>query len=181
MSKLPKAVTTVTPLSLLLTGICFLTFPFLGFALGVLYQKGFEPQIYYITETGTSLAEKRDYTEEITDRCGALPSEDELGLERGGTNMFISIVGPMWSPDCRNVAWTSSQFPGMTPGEREVPSGLSVYNEADSKTALVVSAASLPEAPILKGWKSNREIWFVMSGQNYTYDVVTKITQLSQM
>ncbi len=41
---LPKSLTTVTPLSKIIAAILFITFPFLGFYLGMQYQKGVNPQ-----------------------------------------------------------------------------------------------------------------------------------------
>jgi hypothetical protein len=177
MSKLPKAVTTITPLSLLLTSICFVTFPFLGFALGILYQKSFEPHIYYITESSNSRLVKKDYVQEVIERCGDLPSERDLGISRSSPSALVSVSGPLWSPDCRNVAWTQSLFPGMDAGTSNARAGLWVYNDASKNSSLVISAGSFQETPVLRGWKSNREIWFTMNGSDYTYDIATKITR----
>lgn len=43
--QLPNSFTTVTPLSKIIAAVLFITFPFLGFYLGVQYQKGISPQI----------------------------------------------------------------------------------------------------------------------------------------
>jgi hypothetical protein len=173
----PKWSTTVTPLSKTIALIIFTSFPFLGFFLGILYQKLQPATIQYLPETKLIKIYPTDSPRDLVIRCGDLPDDQQLGIY---SDHYTRVFGPFWSANCRYLAWSSWQsgamgLPYNGPYKYE---GLFIYDYA-KKSAMRVYIPkndTNQETVELKYWHDSTSIVFTKDGQGklFIYDLVTK-------
>ncbi|MCL4384495.1 hypothetical protein M1116_03505 [Patescibacteria group bacterium] len=166
--KLPDSWTTVTPFSKAFAFTLFILLPFFAFYLGSQYQQLKDtpaPVIVRITQLTTPTpAPARDQSL----ICGPMP------VELFTTAKFEQLTGPLWSPDCRHIAWgrrisTPSRFTGPNPRD-----GIFVYTEKTGKTQRVYQPQGA-EAVEFTGWLDSQNLHFTKNSQPpaYTLDLAT--------
>jgi hypothetical protein len=177
--KLPGWLITVTPFSKYLAMVLFVTLPFIGFILGMKYQKAIDlviemqtkPLVVNTTPTAMPVSKIAvsisPSLEPIS--CGDIPSNIQIKKDS-----FTMVNGPTWAPDCAHIAWSSWQSTFANPS---IPVGLFVYDPLTEKTKLVyVPKEGQDEEDIeLKKWQNSNLIVFTKNGQGvlYVYDLVT--------
>ncbi len=133
---LPKYMTTITPLSKVLALGLFVALPFVGFYLGYKYSKLTNvPEIKEVVVYKDRIVNKAAPARDLIEECGDIPMEIiniKKGWPTGG-------VGPVWSPNCRGLAW-SMQIPNFEYGteRRLYPyEGVFVYDYFTKKSKKV--------------------------------------------
>lgn len=178
---LPKWAVTVTPFSKTLALIIFVTFPIIGFGLGMKYQKTVTPsRTEYITKERIIRLPPKDTVLSLIKRCGMIPDEVQINKSH-----FDVINGPVWSQDCRHISWSLWESgPGYREDKPEViqeiennprqlsgREGVFLYTEATKKTVKIFSPSKLGELPVFKEWLDRNTIVFTANNNEYKYDL----------
>ncbi|MBP9816051.1 hypothetical protein KBD09_02330 [Candidatus Woesebacteria bacterium] len=166
--KLPTSLTTVTPLSKLIALILFVSLPFLGFYLGVQYGKLQIKAVENEPQTKIVRITKEEDQKDLLKRCGT-DSLLDLVIPK---EHFTQINGPLLSPDCRHIAWSSweSGTSGMYVQEPEGHEGLFIYSEKTGKTERVV----VPErgkSVSIQRWIDGETIEYMIETEVFTYEL----------
>lgn len=112
-------------------------------------------------------------------RCGDFPSN--IGVSPGH---YAVLSGPLWSPDCRYIAWgvwmsgtswLGDESPMPTLPDTPDPSeGIFLYNDRTAQTTTVYKPKHRNEAPELVSWNNSDELTFKTQSGRYTYSVTLK-------
>ncbi len=157
---IPPSWKKVTPFSKALAFALFIAMPFIGFFLGVKYQRllGFETR--YIEKIKLVKTQYQETPRDLLERCGDFPSDSTLKLV---PDPNAAIMGPFWSSDCRNVAWSVSN------------KGLYLYSDTSRNTSRIY-APKEGEVINLKGWHGVTQLYFTKgySDRQYNYDLVSR-------
>lgn len=166
----------VTSLSKYLAMALSVALPFVGFVLGMQYQRKIDdiPQPIIERNTPTQKPQPSPLTE-IS--CGNIP--DSVHVETD--DHFTVVTGPMWSPDCKHISWSTWQSTFLNPA---IPEGLFIYDVETKITKRVykaISGKNHQDTTVIKSWKDNDSIVFTKNdpGPLFIYDLVSnKIQQL---
>ncbi len=184
---LPKYLTTVTPFSKTVALGLLVIYPFFGFFLGYKYASIDEPEIRFVDKIKVEQVNTLETPLDLLSRCGDLPLDSKLGITG---DHYTQLDGPFWSPDCRNVAWSSWQSGTSVPYENSgleyqgpyKHEGLFIYNEA-SKIVKKVYFPIIGERVVIQGWKDSSTIEFTKGGVGdvYIYDLSTQSVKENQI
>ena len=118
---------------------------------------------------------------ELNQRCGDFPN----GVVKPH-GKFEVLSGPLWSPDCRYIAWgiwmsgtgwLGDESPMPTLSDTPDPSeGIFLYNDRTAQTTTVYKPKHRNETPELVNWSNSDEFAFKTQSGNYTYSVTLKTT-----
>jgi hypothetical protein len=120
--KISKSLTTVTPLSKTLAAILFITLPFVGFYLGMQYERGIHPQ-------GT---EQPSVFEKLTCRKWETVCDPNSLTDAGGCNAIRICVDHLTTPTIPDPIDPTS-IPTQTP-LRSVPKDEGIACTQEAKT-----------------------------------------------
>ncbi|MFO0703702.1 MAG: hypothetical protein U0525_03185 [Patescibacteria group bacterium] len=166
--KLSKTFTTVTPLSKSIALGIFILFPFLGFIAGRQYQALVSiPQTQIVTQNVYKtqyLAPDPSYLD--TERCGSFPNLPSSSVR----NESQEVVGPIWSPDCRHIAWStnsmnnnnkdnikqkSNSIINIPSTEGDSSFGIYVYNDRTQKIQKIYIPKTKDETFFINEWSTS--------------------------
>jgi hypothetical protein len=120
--KLPKFLTTVTPLSKTLAAILFITFPVLGFLLGIEYQKVAYEQI----------TDKSPFLQKLFCRDWETVCDPNSPNDVGGCSAMRICVDPSTAPTMYTPSVVPTSIPTPTP-TRSGQNDMGVACTADAK------------------------------------------------
>lgn len=166
-----------------LIALCIIL-PIIGFYFGIQYQKNIQHgETNMAPEPSPSIAqpivEKKESKSEILTRCGDIPSYSELSITQIGRSTQVS--GPMWSPDCRHIAygvWQSGiSAPDMEPPERTTGEndfeGLFLYSDRTEELEKIYQPSPGETTEFIE-WQDNNTILFKADGKTQQlYDLLT--------
>lgn len=165
--KLPKSFTTVTPFSKGVALLMYFIFPIIGFQLGLIYQKSITPQ-YHINPVPARLPIETD--QDLIERCGKLPRAAVKDYGR-----FSVKKGPVWSPDCRHIAWSvwmsgtgGSDVQAATVGGDE---GVYVYTDSSGTARKIYTPTEPGMTTEFLRWKDRDMLLFQTSQGEQTYSL----------
>jgi hypothetical protein len=164
--KIPTSWKKVTPFSKSLALALVILLPFIGFYLGIKYQKLLDLQTKYAEKIRLIKAENRDSPQDLLDRCGEIPEDEKLDMAVVAQS---DIRGPVWSPNCRYVAWSSSN------ADDTQYEGLFLYSFVSKKTSRVYAAKTGEHVQFLE-WKDPQTIRFSVGNGTmlYMYNLTSK-------
>ncbi|MEK7622880.1 MAG: hypothetical protein AAB430_03320 [Patescibacteria group bacterium] len=126
-----------------------------------------------------------DSKRELNRRCG-----DFLDSVKINSDKFEVLSGPLWSPDCRYIAWgfwmsgtswLGDESPRPSPLDTPHPSeGIFLYNDRTRQVSIVYKPKHSGETPELVNWSSSDELIFKTQSGSYTYNVTLKTTSEQQ-
>ena len=159
----------------ILSTFLLIVFPLLGFYLGVKYQRSKPPDVKYIVKNKIVEVFPTEEPRDLINRCGKIPSE-KLGYSKGH---FTQIVGPVWSPDCRYIAWSvwesgtgwwGSGAEGMSYEGPYPHEGVFLYNDRTGQIRKISINGGF------KHWKNSKEVIFAEDSGEKIYDVELEIS-----
>lgn len=179
MKKLPKWMTTVTPLSKTVALIVFTTFPVFAFFFGRLYEAvslpytpGYHPA-FIVREVA-----KADTQESLINRCGGF----DVKL-MPATDKTMVVSGPAWAPDCRHTAWSSwktvpivlkAASMAAVPEKATEREGIFLYSDADKKVVRVYTPEKTGQHPTFLQWVDRNNFLFDAGGKKYRFNLPSK-------
>jgi len=180
---LSKWATTVTPLSKILALIIFITFPIIGFVLGMEYQKViYKPKIEYIPSEKVVKISQADTERSLLKRCGEFP---EKAYPR--KQDFDSITGPFWSSNCRYIIWSQrASFRGYEGSDSQeqtvvnnldtikIPdrAGVFFYRDGTEKIIKIFTPKKIKDNFSIDSWNTANSFIYIVNGKNYIYDIL---------
>ncbi len=187
--QLPKSFTTVTPFSKFLALSMFIVFPILAFWLGKYYQQSKSAKIEYVTQEKIVMVYPTETPRELIDRCGDIPDRAYPTKEH-----FDSIIGPVWSPDCRHISWSlwiaGIGYEGNDPevirameNDRRTISpkeGVFVYSENKDSVKRIYTPKEYDETPEFMQWQDRDILFFKANHNTYKYTLSTQEISLIQ-
>ena len=169
--------TKVTKLSKILAMILFVSLPFIGFYLGIKYQK-INTATCPVSSTSTPVSKKEKVGDKMDNTyCGDIPDIDSYYLY---SNKDIKS-NYAWSPDCHHIAW-SSQTVTPSYGRTDDPFtpqsylGVFVYNDCSKQ----VQKVYIPETKgsyQFEKWLDEGSFIYSIEDQQYTYSIFENSSQ----
>lgn len=164
----------------IVTAALFIIFPLIAFALGMQLQALISTD-EQITQTKIIKTEQEDTEKSLIRRCGQYPDGEYFHKK----DHFDVIAGPLWSPDCRNIAWSLWQSGSAWLGddseakesssktERKLSGreGVFIYNEILNRAIKIYSPTQLDEAPQVVRWEDRKTLVFKANNKEYRYDL----------
>lgn len=181
--KLPKSFITVTLFSKIFTLVIFITFPIAAFFLGIYYQKSNHSDQKYQIQERIVKVYPTDSPQALIYRCGDIP-ENAYPQK----NKFGVINGPVWSPDCRHIAWSLWES-GISyisddlevlkeiennPKKLSGREGVFIYSDATKTIKKLYSPTNLDETPEFNEWLNKEDIVFTTNNKKYKYNLTTQ-------
>lgn len=162
--------TTVTPLSKFIAFILFICLPFIGFYLGVKYGKTQIKSTDNAPLTKIVRVEKVEDQKDLLKRCGTKALLD-LDIYK---EHFTQINGPLLSPDCRHIAWSSweSGTMGMEIKKAQDHEGLFIYSEKTGIAEKVV-IPELGKSVAIQKWIDGETLKYKIDSEVFTYKLGT--------
>ena len=166
--------TTVTPFSKIVALAMLVIFPFVGFYLGMSYQK--KTTIQPTQSEKIVQVTPEETQEDLIRRCGSFDgSKFSINKEH-----FDAITGPMWAPDCRHAAWANwesgtgvmSETPIYFTRKISPREGLYVYDDHTGRVKRVYTPRQLDENTQLLHWEDSDVIIFSTNSATLRYNLL---------
>ncbi|OGK24795.1 hypothetical protein A2954_04490 [Candidatus Roizmanbacteria bacterium RIFCSPLOWO2_01_FULL_37_12] len=175
---LRKKFTSVTPFSKALAMILFIILPIGAFFLGINYEKNLN-----LIKSGNQIGDSNpieykiievfptEGPRDLIDRCGKIPSE-KLGNPK--KNHYTIVSDPVWSPDCRYIAWSVFQSGTSIPdtNSNEISyqgpypqEGVFLYTD---RTGDVIK---ISDNGIFKNWNGSKKFIYLENNEEKKFEI----------
>lgn len=151
--------------------------PVLTLILGMIIAKKTNNQPNSTVTNRTPYAIKIESPRDLIKRCGTIPTEN-LQINKGH---FTVLDGPVWSPDCRHIAWslwqsgTSNPVTGEGIGGNGPYSyeGIYIYTESTNQIKQIYTPTEAGESATFQKWSDRNTIIFTKQQTPYKYSLKT--------